>query len=117
MLSVKEAAGPKSPSAVRSARLFFLEVSGGHIRLVNPDGSDRTTIVSDARIPCGIAVDPEAGHVYWTNMGSIGVDDGSIERVDLDGGNRTVIVPPGVTHTPKQIHAQGNLTGIAYVEV
>jgi len=50
-------------------------------------------------------------------MGSIGVDDGSIERVDLDGGNRTVIVPPGVTHTPKQIHAQGNLTGIAYVEV
>ncbi len=32
------------------------------------------------------------------------LDDGSIERADLDGGNRRVIVPRGVTHTPKQIH-------------
>ena len=32
------------------------------------------------------------------------LNDGSIERADLDGGNRQVIVPQGVTHTPKQIH-------------
>ena len=37
-------------------------------------------------------------------MGTIGLDDGSIERADLDGSNRVVIVPQGVTHTPKQIH-------------
>ena len=46
----------------------------------------------------------EAGHIYWTNMGVPNLDDGSIERADLDGRNRRVIVPQGVTHTPKQIH-------------
>jgi hypothetical protein len=46
----------------------------------------------------------EAGHIYWTNMGMPPVNDGSIERVDLDGGNRTTIVPSGGTYTPKQLH-------------
>jgi len=46
----------------------------------------------------------QAGHIYWTNMGVPNLDDASIERADLDGGNRSVIVPRGVTHTPKQIH-------------
>ena len=32
------------------------------------------------------------------------VNDGSIERVDLNGRNRTTIVPEGATFTPKQIH-------------
>ena len=31
-------------------------------------------------------------------------DRGSIERADLDGKNRKVIVPQGVTFTPKQLH-------------
>jgi hypothetical protein len=31
-------------------------------------------------------------------------NDGSIERADLDGKNRRVIVPQGITFTPKQIH-------------
>jgi hypothetical protein len=46
----------------------------------------------------------EAGHIYWTNMGMPPLNDGSIERVDLDGGNRTTIVPSGGTYTPKQLH-------------
>ena len=29
------------------------------------------------------------------------------ERVDLDGSNRTTIVPPGGTYTPKQLHLDG----------
>jgi hypothetical protein len=37
-------------------------------------------------------------------MGVPNLDDGSIERADLDGKNRRVIVPLGVTHSPKQIH-------------
>ena len=37
-------------------------------------------------------------------MGVPNLDDGSIERADLDGRNRRIIVPQGVTHTPKQIH-------------
>ena len=37
-------------------------------------------------------------------MGVPNLNDGSIERADLDGKNRKIIVPQGVTHTPKQIH-------------
>jgi hypothetical protein len=86
-------------------RLYFLELSGDRICSVNPDGSDLKIIVGDTgRFPDGIAVDAEAGHIYWTNMGVPHLNDGSIERVDLDGHNRTVIVPPGATHTPKQLH-------------
>ncbi|MGH8159942.1 MAG: hypothetical protein ACREPQ_17620 [Rhodanobacter sp.] len=31
------------------------------------------------------------------------VNDGFIERMDFDGGNRTTIVPKGGTFTPKQM--------------
>jgi hypothetical protein len=34
------------------------------------------------------------------------LNDSSIERTDLDGGNRKVIVPQGVTFTPKQLHLE-----------
>jgi hypothetical protein len=87
----------------RADRLFVLDLSGGCIFSVNPDGSDRKVIVSDCRHPDGIAVDPAAGHIYWTNMGVPDVNDGSIERADLDGANRRVVVPQGGTFTPKQI--------------
>ena len=91
-------------SPTRSARLFFLELNAGRIHAMDPDGVNRTTIVTGGHNPDGIAVDAEAGHIYWTNMGVPSRNDGSIERVDLDGGNRTTIVPPGGTFTPKQIH-------------
>jgi hypothetical protein len=93
-----------SSGATRSGRLFVIEISAGRIHVMNPDGSDKKTIVTNCRMPDGIVVDTEARHIYWTNMGVPNLDDGSIERADLDGGNRRVIVPQGVTHTPKQMH-------------
>ena len=103
-----EARAPKSQprSAAKSAagRLFLLELSGGRIHSMSPDGSDRKVIVSGCHMPDGIAVDAAAGHIYWTNMGSSpGTNDGSIECADLDGQHRKMIVPPGTTFTPKQI--------------
>ena len=104
-MTILEATKSKvSSGATRSGRLFLLELSGDRIHSINPDGSDRKTIVTDCRFPDGIVVDAQAGHIYWTNMGIPDLNDGSIERVDLDGGNRKVIVPQGVTHTPKQMH-------------
>jgi hypothetical protein len=86
-------------------RLFFLEASGGgHVLSANPDGSDRKVIVTGCRIPDGVVVDARAGHIYWTNMGVPHLNDGSIERADLDGQNRKMIVPEGGTFTPKQLH-------------
>jgi hypothetical protein len=101
-----QAATPKTASngAGASGRLFLLEVSASRIHSMRPDGSDRKVVVADCRMPDGIAIDVEAGHIYWTNMGlSVAANDGSIERADLDGGNRRMLVPPGVTHTPKQL--------------
>jgi hypothetical protein len=84
-------------------QLFVLEINAGSIHRMNTDGSDRRTIVTGCHLPDGIVVDVDAGHIYWTNMGIPNLDDGSIERSDLDGKNRKVIVPVGKTHTPKQI--------------
>jgi hypothetical protein len=87
-----------------TGRLFVLELSGGRIHSMATDGTERQTLVEGARTPDGIAVDAAAGHIYWTNMGVPSRNDGLIERADLDGGNRTTIIPEGVTFTPKQIH-------------
>ena len=88
-----------------SQKLFVLEASGdGRLFSINPDGSGKTVIVSGCRVPDGVAVDVAGGHIYWTNMGKPPVNDGSIERVDLDGSNRITIVPQGGTFTPKQLH-------------
>jgi len=104
-MTVLQTARTKTLSgATRSGRLFLLELSADRIHSMNPDGSDRKTIVTDCRFPDGIAVDVAAGHIYWTNMGIPSLDDGSIERADLDGKNRKVIVPQGGTYTPKQLH-------------
>jgi hypothetical protein len=96
---------PRKPAAKATiARLFFLDLGGGRVMSCNPDGSDLKTIVTEARkLPDGIVVDVEAGHIYWTNMGSIGASDGSIFRANLDGKDLTTIVPEGRTHTPKQL--------------
>ncbi len=86
-----------------NARLFVLELNAGRIHAMNTDGSDRKAIVSDCHLPDGIVVDVEAGHIYWTNMGIPNLNDGSVERADIDGKNRKTIVAQGDTHTPKQI--------------
>ena len=86
-----------------SARLFVLDLAEGRVFTVKPDGSDKTIIATGQRMPDGVVVDVEAGHVYWTCMGVLSHNDGSIERVDLDGRNRKTIVPQGATFTPKQL--------------
>jgi hypothetical protein len=97
---------PTSGSKAAVGRLFVLELSGDRIHSTSPDGSSRQVIVADCHLPDGIVVDVEAGHIYWTNMGVPNLNDGSIERADLDGRNRKVIIPLGVTHTPKQLHLE-----------
>ena len=105
--AAKQAPTTKSSAAVNgtsSERVFFLDASGGRIESLNPDGTDRRVILEGLkRIPDGLEVDVEAGHIYWTNMGNPTQNDGLIERANLDGTNRTTIVPQGATFTPKQL--------------
>ena len=93
-----------SSKATPVGRLFVLDLSSGRVFSLNADGSDQKVIVTGCRHPDGIAVDVEAGHIYWTDMGVPNLNDGSIERADLDGRNRRMIVPEGGTFTPKQLH-------------
>ena len=99
---------PQRPSASTDivGRLFLLDLSDDRIVSLNSDGSDSKVIVTGCRFPDGVAVDVAAGHIYWTNMGVPKVNDGSIERADLDGRNRLTIVPQGGTFTPKQIQLE-----------
>ncbi|HVP84023.1 MAG TPA: hypothetical protein VMS78_04805 [Rhizomicrobium sp.] len=87
-----------------TGRLFVLDASGARLFVMNTDGSEKKILANGCRIPDGIAVDAQAGNIYWSNMGVPSVNDGSIERIDIDGGNRRTIVPVGGTFTPKQIH-------------
>ena len=94
----------KPTSKQKTGRLFVLDLSGGRVFSMNPDGSDSRTLVTGCRLPDGIVVDREAGHLYWTDMGVPDRNDGKIERADLDGANRKTIIPEGATFTPKQMH-------------
>jgi len=104
-VQVKTGSGQSNHEAV-VARLFVLDLSDSRVLSMNPDGSDRRVLVTECRYPDGIAVDVEAGHIYWTNMGVPSLNDGSIERADIDGRNRKTIVPQGGTFTPKQLHLE-----------
>jgi hypothetical protein len=74
-------------------RLFALDLSGGRILSLNSDSSDLRVIVTECRHPDGIVVDVGSRHIYWTDMGVPNLNDGCIERADLDGQNRKMIIP------------------------
>jgi hypothetical protein len=95
---------PAVAKSTTIGRLFVLELSEDRVLSMDPDGANRKVIATGCRYPDGVVVDVEAGHVYWTNMGVPNLNDGSIERADIDGRNRRTIIPQGVTFTPKQLH-------------
>jgi sugar lactone lactonase YvrE len=127
-MTSKESLPTATASNTTSGRIFFLDIVGGRVVSVNPDCSDLNVIVDGRRgHPDGVVVDIANGHIYWTNMGKITPDnssaslndgfaslnDGSIERADLDGRNLTTIIPVGGTFTPKQLKIE-NESGKLY---
>jgi len=97
---------PPAIAAASKARLYYLDISPGKGRLLsaNPDGTDVKVLVQGLNMsPDGVAVDSGHGHIYWTNMGKAAVNDGSIQRANLDGSNVVTIVPVGATFTAKQL--------------
>jgi DNA-binding beta-propeller fold protein YncE len=107
----KSEVSPKSqpiiPDSSKSmiGRLFVLDLSGGRILSLDADDpSDLKVIVTNCRHPDGIVVDVESGHIYWTDMGVPHLNDGCIERADLDGQNRLTVIPQGSMFTPKQLY-------------
>jgi len=85
--------------------LFVLDGWNRKILAFSTDGSSNSVVLENCGgTPDGIALDADKRHIYWTNMGNhYDQNDGYIERVDFDGSNRKIIIPPGTTFTPKQI--------------
>src|ERR1700721_1446119 len=97
---------PKDTKATagKCGRVYFIDASGGRLVSVNADGSDVKELVTGRhRIPDGVVVDVEQGHIYWTEMGIPNKEDGSIERANVDGSDHITVVPNGKTFTPKQL--------------
>jgi DNA-binding beta-propeller fold protein YncE len=87
----------------RQGRLIFLDIRG-RVLAADPDGSGLKILLDQGTHgPDGVAVDVDSRHIYWTNMGKARENDGSIQRMDLDGRNVITLVPPGGTFTPKQL--------------
>src|SRR5579872_5603858 len=103
LVATDDPAGDHGP---QNARLYYLDISPGKGRLLtaNPDGTDVKVLVPGLNMgPDGVAVDSAHGYVYWTNMGKASVNDGSVQRANLDGTNVVTIVPEGGTFTAKQL--------------
>jgi len=95
---------PHAPIAEKD-HIVFLDIVKGEIRSLSIDGREGKTLISGlTSMPDGVQIDerPGKGHVYWTNMGSK-ANDGFLSRANLDGSDMQTIVPPGATHTPKQL--------------
>src|ERR1700742_4859158 len=89
---------------IRCRANSFPRSRAGRVLSANPYGSGLRVVVEDGRkLPDGLAIDVAAGHLYWTNMGNMKKNDGSILRSDLDGSHMTTIIPSGGTFTPKQL--------------
>jgi len=105
--------------------LLVLNAGKGEMQAVSLAGTRvRTLIAGLDELPDGIVVDQQRGHVYWTNMGAPDpgsgspgdaayARNGSLERADLDGGNRVTVVPRGAFTTGKQLTADFD-AGVLY---
>src|SRR5262249_20682009 len=91
------------PASGTEGRIFFL-IARGKLLSANPDGSDLKVLLDSGMSgPDGVAVDVKHGHIYWTNMGKVSEDDGSVQRLDLNGTNLQTVVPVAGTFTAKQL--------------
>jgi hypothetical protein len=100
-----------------ATRLLVLNQGRNEIQTLGLDGSDTRTLVGGLdQYPDGIVVDQNNRHIYWTNMGpadssaegapeTFNARSGSLERVDFDGSNRTIVLPKGSFTTGKQLTA------------
>jgi len=87
------------PVDMGTPTLYWLDIAGGTVTRASADGSNAKVVASGSPLsaPDGVTVDPEGGHFYVLNMGTVigGGNSGSLVRYDLDGSNPEVIMKPG----------------------
>lgn len=65
--------------------------------------AEPTTLVEGLHMPDGIAVSKRLSRIFWPQMGSPGLNDGSLMSANLDGTDARSLLPHGAVNTPKQI--------------
>ncbi|KAB8302148.1 hypothetical protein EYC80_005596 [Monilinia laxa] len=77
--------------------------NAGRLLVGSPDGRELRTLVSGQHLPDGIDISLKTGRIYWTSMGTLGSNDGTIQSCNLDGSDIQTVIPSGAVHTPKQL--------------
>jgi len=104
VLAALQCAAAENTSNIPQGRIYYLDTRAGRVLSANADGSNLTVLLDGHKTGMdGIVVDSESGHIFWSNMGKVKENDGSVERMDLDGCNLTTIVPVAGTFTAKQL--------------
>ncbi len=65
--------------------------AAGGVFTADLDGNDATRIVANTTVT-GVAIDRNNCKLYWSVQGTIGNDDGRIERANLDGTNPEIVL-------------------------
>lgn len=79
-------------------RIYWTAPGSGAIRRADLDGSNIKSVIDGGGSPEGIALDPAAGKLYWTEWRSGWGATGKIQRSDLDGSNLETLVVTGAEH-------------------
>ena len=74
--------------------IYWVAATANSIRKANPDGSEVQSILTGLDSPNRVALDLDAGKLYWTEAGG---RDG-IYRADLDGSNDEILVSSGLSN-------------------
>jgi hypothetical protein len=84
----------------------------GRILIASADGHNMRTLIGGLEAPDGIDISLTANRIFWTNMGNVSKNNGSVQSALLDGSDVRGIIKEGDVHTPKQItidHANNKL--------
>ncbi len=82
--------------APTKGRVYWTDFYNNKIQRANLDGTDVEDVVVGLSSPYGLALDLDAGIMYWTNSGESAVADGTIKRADLDGANIEHVLTAGL---------------------
>lgn len=82
-----------------NATLYFHNSDGSQaqtgaysIESISTTGNNRQVLLTGLIQVTGLALDLDAGKVYWADLGVNGVDDTRIERMNLDGSGREAVL-------------------------
>ncbi|SMQ49651.1 unnamed protein product [Zymoseptoria tritici ST99CH_3D7] len=80
-------------------------MNAGQVLSFNVDDRNARPIelVGKLALPDGIYVSKKTNRIYWTNMGTVKGNGGSIQSSKMDGSDVQYVLKPGEIHTPKQM--------------